>query len=128
MIEDRQPIKLPATKLYSTYQICCCIFPSCKELSVHDVFIKAILYIVDWYRSKTNGDSDESLDAFPSPDNFRFFDILSCPEIRIRDPFHVNSFYYEEHKNWTFRLSAPDSGIEFEEEKANGKNRGKIFH
>ena len=61
MKEDRQPIKLPATKLYNTYQICCCIYPNASKVSVHDVFNKVVLYIMDWYRSKTNGDVDESL-------------------------------------------------------------------
>ncbi len=127
MKEDRQPIKLPATKLYNTYQICCCIYPNASKVSVHDVFNKVVLYIMDWYRSKTNGDVDESLKDYPSPVDFHSFDIMSLPELKIRDPFHVNAFYYEEYKNWTFRLSAPDSGIEFEEKMPTERIEGRSF-
>ena len=126
MLEDRQPIKLLGTKLYSTYQICCCIYPINELITVHEVFNKLVLYILSWYRTKAGENSNELFSSYPSPADYRSFDISLLPDIQIRDPFHVNTFYLEELKNWTFRLNTPDSGIEFET-TPNEKIEGRSF-
>ena len=114
-----EPTPLIATKLYTTFQICCCIKPSDNRLSLENVFNKVILYIMDWFRSRINkGGNDSSITdpiCFYNPhEDYARFDISKVDDVTIRDSFTMNTLYLDDLKNWSFRLSELDNKSEFE--------------
>ena len=117
-----EPTPLIATKLYTTFQICCCIKPSDNRLSLENVFNKVILYIMDWFRSRINkGGNDSSITdpiCFYNPhEDYARFDISKVDDVTIRDSFTMNTLYLDDLKNWSFRLSELDNKSEFENSK-----------
>ena len=129
MKTDREPTKLIATKLYSSFQICCSVFPANEEYSVHDVFNKVVLYIIDWLRFRSREDEEVALvlSDYPQPEDFHSFDLALLPDIKIKEAFSVNTMFLQDRANWSFRTSEPDNFAEFDDQGPEAIILGRSF-
>ena len=128
-MSDHEPTMLLATKLYSTFQLCCSVFPDNSSYTAHDVFNKVILYIIDWFRFRAGGDDETArkIASYPEPERFHEFDLTSLPDIKIREAFTVNTLYLPERANWAFRISEPDNHAEFRGHASDTIIHGRSF-
>ena len=125
---EREPTKLVATKLYPTFQLVCHVFPA-EGLTVHDVFNKLILYLVDWGRTRAEGDEEaaEKLAAYPEPAAYAGFDLAEQDNVAFTEAFAVNTLYLPDQKNWSLRISEPDNYAQYAGRDASEIVQGRSF-
>ena len=129
MSTDHEPTIMVATKQYNTFQLCCSIVPADDSYSIHDVFNKVVLYIVDWFRQRIGNDEEtvSQIACYPAPEGFKDYELADLPEIRISETFRVNSLYLPERSNWSFRTDEPDNYAEYEGQESAGIVKGRRF-
>ena len=125
---DREPTRLVATKLYTTYQLCCSVFPT-EGRTVHETFNKLVLYIIDWVRTRAGADEEavEKLSPYPAPDYFAEFDLEEQSDIAFTEAFAVNTLYLPDERNWSLRISEPDNYAQYAGKDVSEIVQGRSF-
>ena len=110
--------KLVFYKQYYTYQAFLEIYPI-NDLNVDGCYLKTILYIMRWFRSRMGEDVYDKYptisylrDDYPEPENYTDFDLEKSDNINGFNFIDFETAYLNNKNAWLVCLTEPDNGNE----------------